>query len=571
MTHSISKTSVGAACVVLAVLGAVCSANGAVSVPEHHNHDSRDGLYIDPAFTPAAAAALKRDLAFGGSISGNVYAQPLYIEGGPGGKAMIIAVTESNNVHALDAADGSVIWQRHVGSPVPLIRLPCGDIDPLGITGTPVVDLPSRTLLFDAMTTPDNGTTKKHLIYSMNVDTGTTNSGWPVDVNAIFGSAGFTSATQNQRGALAVLGGSVYVPYGGHYGDCGTYYGWLVGVPLNNPASAKAWATPARGGGMWAVGGVATDGVNPFIATGNTFGASMWSGGEAIIRFQAGPVFSTLANDYWSPTNWMALDSGDIDLGGSGALIVDVPGATPSKLVVSLGKDGNAYLLNRTNLGGVSVPVAQAHVSASAIRQAAASYRTALGTYVVFCGDTTNLSAFRIGAASPPTITSAWTIHQGGRGSPFVTSTDGTNNAIVWGIGSEGDQRLHGFNGDTGAVVFSGGGTNELMAGTRRFNTGIAARGRIYVANDSKVYAFTVPVPPIVLTNSTWLPGGAFQFGFTNVPGLSFTAFATTNVTLPFTNWTRLGSVAEVLPGRFQFTDPQATNDSRRSYRVRSP
>ena len=195
----------------------------------------------------------------------------------------------------------------------------------------------------------------------------------------------------------------------------------------------------------------------------------------------------------------------------------------------------------------------------------------AQGTYVVFCGNSTQLSAFRIGATSPPTITSVWTVSQGGRGSPFVTSTDGTNNAIVWGIGSEGDQRLHGFDGDTGAVVFSGGGANELMAGTRRFNTGIAARGRIYVANDSRVYAFTVPVPPIVLTNPALLPGGAFQFAFTNVPGLSFTAFAATNVSLPFTNWTRLGAVAEVSPGQFQFTDPQATNDSQRFYRVRSP
>jgi hypothetical protein len=134
----------------------------------------------------------------------------------------------------------------------------------------------------------------------------------------------------------------------------------------------------------------------------------------------------------------VALDEGDIDLGGSGALIVDVPGATPSNLVVSLGKDGNAYLLNRTNLGGVSVPVAQARVSSSPIRQAAATYRTALGTYVVFCGNGSDLSTFRIGATNPPTITSVWTVSQGGSGSPFVTSTDGANNAIVWGIGSEG-------------------------------------------------------------------------------------------------------------------------------------
>ena len=558
---------------VLAVWLAALPASGAVNVTEHHNHDSRDGLYIDPAFTSAAAASLKRDTNFDGTISGNVYAQPLYIEGGPGGQAMIIAVTESNNVYALNAANGSVIWQRNVGAPVPLSDLPCGDIDPLGITGTPVVDLPSRTLFFDAMTTPDNGTTKKHLIYAMNVDTGTTNSGWPVDVNATAksGSTVFTSVTQNERGALAVLGTNVYVPYGGDYGDCGTYYGWLVGMPLTQPTNVMAWATTASGGGAWAVGGVASDGINPFIATGNTFGASTWSGGEAIIRFQPGPVFSGLTNDYWAPTNWITLDNNDTDLGGSGALIVDVPGASPSNLVVSLGKDGNAYLLNRTNLGGVSVPVAKAHVSSSTIIQAAATYQTTLGTYVVCCGNSTNLIAFRITPTSPPTIIGAWTNHENGRGSPFVTSTDGTNNVTVWGIGSEGDQRLHGFNGDTGAVVFNGGGANELMAGTRRFNTAIAARGRIYVANDNKVYAFTVPVAPIILTNLTLLPGGAFQFGFTNVPGMSFTAYGTTNLVLVFSNWPQLGSVTEISSGQFQFTDSSGAGNQERFYRVTSP
>jgi hypothetical protein len=556
MKCPISRLMIVVVCPVLGVLLAAVPANGAVNVTEHHNHDSRDGLYIDPAFTPAAAANLKRDTNFNGTITGNVYAQPLYIEGGPGGRAMIIAVTESDNVYALDAANGSVIWQRNVGAPVPLSKLPCGDIDPLGITGTPVVDLPSRTLFFDAMTTPDNGTTKKHLIFAMNVDTGSTNSGWPVDVNATAksGSTVFTSVTQNERGALAVVGTNVYVPYGGHDGDCGIYHGWLVGVPLTQPTNVMAWATPATGGGSWAVGGVASDGINPFIATGNTFGASVWSGGEAIIRFQPGPVFSALTNDYWAPTNWMALDSSDTDIGGSGALLVDVPGATPSKLVVSLGKDGNAYLLNRTNLGGVSVPLARAHISSSVIIQAAATYQTAQGTYVVCCGDSTSLIAFRITPTSPPAISGVWTNSQNGRGSPFVTSTDGTNNAIVWGIGSEGNQRLQGFNGDTGAVVFNGGGANELMAGTRRFNTAIAARGRIYVANDNKVYAFTVPVAPIILTNPTLLPGGAFQFGFTNV-GMSFTAYGTTNLVLAFTNWTRLGSATEISSGQFQFTD----------------
>ena len=436
------------------------------------------------------------------------------------------------------------------------------------------MDLPSRTLFFDAMTTPDNGITKKHLIYALNVDTGTTNSGWPVNVNATATSGGtvFTSATQNERGALAVAGQQSFTCLTAATTAIAlTYHGWIVGVPLNKPTNVMAWATPADGGGAWAVGGVASDGVNPFIATGNTFGAGVWSGGEAIIRFQPGPVFSGLTNDYWAPTNWMALDGGDLDLGGSGALIVDVPGATPSNLVVALGKDGNAYLLNRTNLGGVSVPLAQAHISSSTIIQAAATYQTAQGTYVVCCGNNSDLIAFRITPTSPPAITNIWTVNQNGRGSPFVTSTDGTNNVIVWGIGSEGNQRLQGFNGDTGAVVYNGGGANELMAGTRRFNTAIAARGRIYVANDNKVYAFTVPVSPIILTHLTLLSGGVFQFGFTNVPGMSFTTYGTTNLALAFTNWTRLGSATEISPGQFQFTDLSGAGGQERFELVTSP
>ena len=78
-----------------------------LNVTQHHNHDSRDGHYIDPTFTQTNAASLTRDLGFDGTISGNVYAQPLYIDNGPGGVATVIAATESNKVYALDATDGS--------------------------------------------------------------------------------------------------------------------------------------------------------------------------------------------------------------------------------------------------------------------------------------------------------------------------------------------------------------------------------------------------------------------------------------------------------------------------------
>src|SRR5437588_8842404 len=84
-------------------------------------------------------------------------------------------------------------------------------------------------------------------------------------------------------------------------------------------------------------------------------------------------------------------------------------------------------------------------------------------------------------------------MNQTGRGSPWITTTDGTNNTIVWVAGVAGDQRLHGYDGDTGAVIYAGGGSNELMTGTRQWNTGIAARGHIYFGADNKVYAFMLP------------------------------------------------------------------------------
>jgi hypothetical protein len=481
---------------------AILPANGQVNVTQYHNHSSRDGLYIDSAFTQSAAANLTRDMNFDGTIEGNVFAQPLYIEGGPNGP-MVIAVTESNNVYALNAVDGTIIWWRNVGDPVPLADLECPPkFDPMGITGTPVVDLASRALFFDAMTTPDGGATKQHLILSLNVDTGDINPGWPVDVEATatYNGITFTAAFQQQRPALAIVNGILYVGYGSMR-DCDLFHGWLVGVPINNPSSVMAWAaataTGTHGGAIWGVGGIASDGNNLFITTGNTINTGgIWGGGEAVIRFQPGPIFSGDPSDYWAPTNWFFLDSQNWDLGSSGPLLVDVPGATPSSLVVAMGKDNNAYLLNRSNLGGITAPVASLPVSDfHLLRQAAATYQTNQGTYVAFRNGS-RLSTFHITATNPPAIVSEWSVERGngGCGSPFVTSTGGANNMIVWIVGTDGDQRLHGYDGDTGAVVYAGGGANEAMAGTHSFSTtGIVARGRIYVATDNKVYKFNVP------------------------------------------------------------------------------
>ena len=480
------------------VAGGGGSVIGGDSVLTNHKNPNRDGVYVEPALTKTAAAGLHKLSTFvSAAISGAVYAQPLFVDGGSSGRDLVLVATEANNVYALDGATGAQVWMRNLGAPVPLADMPCGNIDPFGITGTPAIDPATRALFVDAMTTPDGGTTKKHLIFALSVDDGSIKAGWPVDVaaTAASGATTFSSAPQSQRAALAVLNGTVYVPFGGLYGDCGNYHGWLLGLSTTVPAQMSAWATSAQGGGVWGPGGVASDGSSVYITTGNTFGVSTnWGGGEGLLRFTPGAAFGTPA--YWAPSNWVSLDNGDLDLGGSGPVLLDLANSTPSKLAVALGKDGNAYLLDRTNLVGVGSPVATAHASTGAIVNAAAVYTTALGTYAAYTGSgamctnsSGSLATLKIVPGTPPTFAPSWCATLGGGGSPMVTTTDGHSNAIVWTLGAEGDGLLHGFDGDTGAVVFSGAST--VIAGMHRYNSPIAAKGLIYAAGDSGVVAFT--------------------------------------------------------------------------------
>ncbi len=480
-----------------------------------HNHVTRDGVYTEPSLTPTVAAAMHRDATFTATIAGNVYAQPLYVQNGPGGKGIFIVVTESDNVYAVDE-NGAQVWTKSVGTAAGASGAGCGNINPLGITGTPAIDLPSRTLFLSAAVGSAT-TITTHQIHALSIDDGTEKAGFPIDVSKLSSDGvAFNPVVQNQRGALLLVNGTLYVPYGGHAGDCGQYRGWVVGVPIATPSGAMAWATMAKAGGIWAVNGPSSDGTDVFATTGNTYdigqnpAPTVWGQGDTVLRFHGLPAFSQATTDYFYPSNWASLDVSDGDLGGTAAIPVDVAGATPSALIVALGKNGVAYLLNRANLGGKGTGngttgegLMSVKVASSQIMNAPASYTTASGTYVVFntvgmgtgcpTGQSGNLVALKISAASPPAVSVAWCANLQGRGSPIVTTTDGHANAIVWAMGAGTSNRLHGFDGDTGAAVFTGGGTNDTVTGFQYFNSPIAVKGRIVVAANASLVAFTSP------------------------------------------------------------------------------
>ncbi len=461
------------------------------AVPTYHADVARTGHYVVPGLTWARAGDLHQDTAFDGRVQGHVYAQPLYWRppGAPHG--LVIVASEDNIVTALDAASGATVWRRGIGPAAARATLPCGNIDPLGITGTPAIDARAGTIYFDAMVA---GARPRHLIFALALRDGSLRPGWPVDIAAGLRdrSMTFRSRLQNQRGALTLIGDRLFVPFGGHLGDCGDYHGWVVGVRVNEPAVFGAWKTWANKGGIWAPGGLAFDGSALFAATGNTDGAQQWSGGEAIIRLPADLRWRPDPRDYFTPADWHRLDADDADLGGTNPLPIDVPGRA---LLLGLGKDGKAYLLDRADLGGIGHPLAVAPVAEAAIITAPATWRAGNDAMVTFAarasswaGSTgrSGLLALRITGGKQTAIRPAWSARLDGWSAPIVTTADGGADPIVWAVGAEGDARLHGFRGDSGAPVFDGG----RMDGLRHLATILAAEGRLYVAGDGRVYAF---------------------------------------------------------------------------------
>ena len=464
----------------------------------YHNGNNRHGLYGAPGLTGATAAGLHPDTGFKAAFSGNVYAQPLYWKPSASSVPLLIVATESNLIVGINANTGATVWQTQLAPPVTQSELPCGNINPEGVTGTPVIDPATGIVYLDALTETANG--PRQMIYGLSATTGQVAAGWPVDVQAGLAAKNitFASITQGERSAVLSFKGSLYVDYAARSGDCGTYHGVVVQLQTSSPAVTGYWATRDNGGGIWAQGGAAADGASLFVTTGNTFNANNdWMDGEAILRLKPGLAHSTATRDFYAPSNWQTLDNEDADLGGTEALPLRVRSSAGEDvpLLIAMGKDGNAYLVNRANMGGIGGQIAVQKVSNNGIITAPAVYNLNGATLVAFTsysglscsGD--NITMLSIAGTGSNPMSIQWCSAFNGRGAPIITTSDGGANPLVWVVGAEGDNLLHGFDAITGATVFSGAGTS--MTGLRHFQTLISANHHLYVAGDNTIYAFT--------------------------------------------------------------------------------
>jgi outer membrane protein assembly factor BamB len=292
------------------------------SWPTYHRDLRRRG------FDPSVRRLGHVRRAWTACVDGKVYAEPLVA-----GNRVIVA-TENNSVYALDARTGRVAWRTHIGTPVDGSSLPCGNIDPSGITSTPAIDGRHGLVYAVAFLRPAH-----HVLVALRLGSGRVR--WRRDIDP----PGADPKVHQQRAALALSRGRAYVSYGGLFGDCGAYHGWVVATQAARPSGAPlTYRVPTkREGGIWAPSGPAITGNGDvLVATGNGSSTTSFDFGNAVIRLS--PTLEQRA--FFAPRDSADLNAGDVDLGSTGPLLL------PGGRSFAIGKSGEGFLLG-ANLGGI--------------------------------------------------------------------------------------------------------------------------------------------------------------------------------------------------------------------------
>ena len=276
-------------------------------------------------------------------LDGAVYAQPIVADG------LTFAATENNSIYAFDV-NNKLVWKRNLGKPSPASQRPCGDIDPLGITSTPVYYSATDTLYVSA----ELGTSPPtHRLYAINARTGRVSFSRSLDLS------GVDQTAMQQRGALTWSVGRVWVPFGALAGDCGNYKGRVVGVPLGGSGSLLSYTAPTeRGGGIWAPSGPTADGKGHLFvvsANGAAFPGDPYDYTNSVLKLSSSTATRL---DSFAPSDWAENNQGDVGLGSQQPALV-------GPWVFVAGKSGPAYVLRQDDLGGIGGEVSQINLCRS--------------------------------------------------------------------------------------------------------------------------------------------------------------------------------------------------------------
>jgi len=495
-----------------------------------HNDNARIGQNLnETVLTWANVNQAKFGKLFSYALDGIAYASPLYVANvlipGQGVHNVVYVATEHDSVYAFDA-DGvnpNPLWKVSFIDPAAgVTTVPaadtgeCCDIAPeIGITGTPVIDQVTGTLYVVAKT--KEGTNYVQRLHALDITTGAEKFGGPAviqasvpgtgDGNDGHGNVPFNALRENQRPALLLSNAVVYIGFASH-GDNPPYHGWVLGYDAHTLQQVMAYNDTPNGsdGGIWqSGGGLAADSAgNIFFVTGNgTFDANTGGVdyGDSIEKIS--PSGSVL--DYFAPHDQATLSAGDLDLGSCDALLLPDQSGAHRHLLVTAGKNGTIYLIDRDNMGLFNLnddsqivqSLPNIFPNPGGITGGNFSVPVYFNGFVYFSPVAGTIQAFQLSnglLSTAPTSQSAATYAF--PGGMLAISANGTTNGILWAVqrvNATTPGVLHAYKAtDLGAELYNSNqaGSRDTLDIAAKFNIPLVANGKVYVASVSQLTVY---------------------------------------------------------------------------------
>lgn len=376
----------------------------------------------------------------------------------------------------------------------------------VGIISTPVIDPSSGTLYVVAKTYESS--VQIFRLHALDISTGVEKFGGPVEIAAAVsgsgamssgGSVPFVASQENQRAALTLVNGVVYVAFASHE-DHDPYHGWLLGYKAATLQQVGVFnVTPNSGEGAIWMGGqglVADASNNLYLITANssrgTENASLDYGESFLKLTPNGNTFNVV--DYFKPKSYDSLNSGDQDLGSTGAFAI--PGTS---YIAGGSKGGMLYVVNTNNMGKLNTSSDQAVQEFRASNGLWGSPAFWNNTMYIW-GRSDQLKAYAFSGNrfnTSPTSQGSYLTGGGQTSGSVSVSSNGTTagSAIVWATAPAGDPD----HATVGGNLFAYDATNlaQLLWSTTqnatrdgfgqfaKFCAPTIANGKVYVGTDS--------------------------------------------------------------------------------------
>jgi hypothetical protein len=557
----------------IATVGAVLPLHAQLTISTNRYDGARTGANLSEfSLTPSNVNVAGFGKLYAYPVDGSVYAQPLYvpgvvINGAP--RNVLYVATMNDRIYAFDADSSSPtpLWSRDFTSPPAITPVPITDIAPpnrnivgnVGIHSTPVIDTASKTIYLVART-KENGRYVQRL-HALDITTGASRSGSPVEISAASGGVVFDPKMQSQRAALALSNGVVLIGWAGHE-DLLPYHGWIMGYDAATLARVSVFCvTPdGYGGGVWQGGRAPTIDAagNVYFVTGN----GLWDGsrnfGNSVLKFAVSRGGMTLL-DFFTPFNQEALNAGDDDLSGSSFTLLP-----QTSLLLGGGKEGVLYLLDSTNLGRLAdgdaqipqrIDVQGGHVMGGPVFWNS----SALGPMVYHWAEDDVLKAYRFSGGRlvlPPRMQGG-VMSPGHPGGSLTLSANGTaaGTGIVWSSMPASQDGIHGlvagilraFDAETLTEIWnSEQNAARDSAGTlMKFVPPIVVNGKVYMpSHDNAVSVYGLLTSP---PGTGTAPAGTISIDFVGANAAVMAPAETAGV-IPARHWNAAAGAASSAP-----------------------